>query len=130
MKKLIIILCLLSSKLSAQIKDDTTIYSIVEIMPEFPGGDDALMTFLSKNFLYPIDSTKNENEICGTFLINFIVRKNGLITDLNVLDCNKNKCFQVANKILKNMPKWKAGKQNGKYVDCSFDIPLNISLEN
>lgn len=107
-------------------KDDNNIYNTagIEVQPEFPGGRELLFAFISKNFHYS-DEMK-ENDINGKTFASFIVEKDGSISDIKVV---RGIGFGTENEIirvLKSMPKWNPGIQNGKKVRCSFMIPIMI----
>lgn len=107
-------------------KDDNNIYNTagIEVQPEFPGGKELLFAFISKNFHYS-DEMK-ENEINGKAIASFVIEKDGSISDIKVV---RGIGFGTENEIirvLKSMPKWNPGIQNGKKVRCSFMIPIMI----
>jgi protein TonB len=99
----------------------------VEQMPEFIGGDDALMAFLQKNIKYPAKALKNN--IQGVVMINFVVHTDGSIRKVNVTKGIGGGCDEEALRVVKKMPKWKPGRQGGKNVPVYFDIPVNFKIE-
>jgi protein TonB len=103
------------------------IFEFVEQMPEFPGGDDALSAYLSKNIKYPKQA--NEQGISGRVVINFVVNENGDIADVKVargIGCG---CDEEAMRVVRSMPNWRPGKQNGKAVRVSYSLPITFELE-
>jgi protein TonB len=98
-----------------------------EQMPEFPGGDDALMAYLQRNIKYPAFAL--ENEIEGVVMVNFVVNSDGSISKVNVTKGIKGGCDEEASRVVRNMPKWKPGKQGGQPVPVYFDVPVNFKIE-
>lgn len=107
-------------------EDDNTIYNSagIEVQPEFPGGNKVLFTFISKNFKYT-DEMK-ENELKGRVVASFVVEKDGSITDIKVVRGIGYETDYEVIRVLKSMPKWIPGEQNGKKVRCSYVIPIMI----
>jgi protein TonB len=101
--------------------------SFVEIMPEFPGGEAALMKFLRNNTNYP--TMASENGISGTVFVKFVVDKNGVIGSVAVEGAKKGGGLEEeAIRVVKKMPKWKPGRQNGENVAVYFNLPVNFKL--
>ena len=101
----------------------------VEIMPEFPGGEEALAKFLRNNLRYP--GMASENGIQGVVFVKFVVRATGEISDVEVVGAKKGAGLdEEALRVVKKMPKWKPGKQNGQHVSVFFNLPINFRLEN
>ena len=96
----------------------------VEVKPEFPGGNDEMNKFVSKNFNIPeqLMTQKNPKKIIALF----VVEKDGTLTDIKILRDAGFDSGAEAIRILKMMPKWKPGEQNGKKVRCLFSIPIII----
>ena len=105
----------------------TEIFEFVEQMPDFPGGEDALAAYLSKNIKYPKQA--NENGVQGRVVLNFVVNEDGDISDIKVVRGIGSGCDQEAMRVVNSMPKWKPGKQNGKAVKVSFSLPISFELE-
>ena len=103
---------------------------IVQKMPSFIGGDDALFEYLSKNTKYPTMS--KENNISGTVFLKFVVGKNGEIRDIEVLKGVRGgkDLEQEAIRVIEQMPKWIPGVQNGKKVSVYFTLPIKFSLKS
>ncbi len=103
------------------------IFTFVEQMPEFPGGEEKLFEYLGKNIKYP--SMARENGITGTVYVTFVVEGNGEISDVKKLRGIGGGCDEEAMRVVKAMPSWKAGKQNGKSVRVQFNIPIKFNLK-
>ncbi|MBR0177406.1 MAG: TonB family protein [Bacteroidales bacterium] len=103
-----------------------SIYQIVEQMPKFPGGESALMEYVSKNVAYPEEA--KEKEIQGRVFIGFVVEKDGSIGEVKVLRGIGGGCDEEAVRVIKGMPKWKPGMQKGKPVRVSYQIPIMFKL--
>jgi protein TonB len=102
------------------------IFTVVEKMPEFEGGEDKLREFLSKNIKYP--AMARENGISGTVYITFVVEGDGNITDVKSLRGLGGGLTEEAVRVVKMMPNWTAGKQNGKPVRVQFTLPVKFTL--
>jgi len=112
-------------------KDDSqehTVLEIVENMPEFPGGESALEKYLATNIKYP--QAARESGVIGKVFVNFVVEKDGSITDVKVLRGIGRGCDEEAVRVVKGMPKWKPGTQKGKPVRVSFNLPVEFTLQN
>lgn len=109
-------------------KEDV-VYKIVEQMPEFPGGEKALRAFLTENVKYP--SIAKENGIYGRVVCQFIVEKDGSITDVRAaISSGERSLDNEAIRVIKMMPKWKPGKQQNKPVRTRFTMPINFKLDD
>ncbi len=98
----------------------------VEIMPEFPGGLDAMKDFLSKEINYPVEA--QENGIAGKVFISFVVKKDGSINDAKIVRPIDKNLDAEALRVVKSMPKWTPGKDKGKLVDVEYTLPINFAL--
>ena len=103
------------------------IFTVVESMPEFPGGMGTLMTYLAKHIKYP--PLAKESGIQGKVFINFVVEPDGSISNVKVLRGIGGGCDEEAVRVVKNMPKWKPGMQRGKPVRVSFNLPVKFTLQ-
>jgi periplasmic protein TonB len=103
------------------------VFTIVESMPSFPGGAEAMFKFLNKNTKFP--PAAKANGIQGKVYVNFTVGKNGKIRDIKVLRSPHELLTKEAMRVVKAMPKWKAGKQRGKAVSVSFNLPISFTLK-
>lgn len=103
-------------------------FTTVEQMPTFPGGEGELNAFISKNLKYPV--TAQENGIQGRVTIRFVVTASGDISDVKVMRGIDPACDKEAVRVVKSMPKWVAGKQNGRNVAVYFTLPIVFRLNN
>ena len=103
------------------------IFVVVEDQPEFPGGNTAMMKFLSDNIKYPVIA--QENGIQGRVITNFVVEKDGSITDVQVVRGVDPSLDKEAIRVIQSMPKWKPGKQRGSAVRVRFTLPVVFRLQ-
>jgi protein TonB len=103
------------------------IFTVVESMPSFPGGDAARMKFLQENIKYP--QMARESGIQGTVYVTFVVEPNGKVSDVRVLRGIGGGCDEEAVRVIQSMPKWEAGKQRGKAVRVQFNMPIKFTLQ-
>ena len=106
--------------------EEDTVYQIVEEMPKFPGGEKALMDYVSNNVKYP-EEAKNKN-IAGRVFVSFVVEKDGSIGEVKVLRGIGGGCDEESVRVISDMPKWKPGKQKGEAVRVSYQIPIMFKL--
>ena len=106
---------------------EAEIFTIVEEMPEFPGGMQKLADYLAKNIKYP--QMARESGIQGRVFVNFVVEPDGHVSNVNVMRSLGGGCDEEAMRVVKAMPKWKAGKQRGKPVRVSYILPVNFKLQ-
>jgi TonB family protein len=104
------------------------IFVVVEQQPEYPGGLEAMMKFLSESIVYP-DEAKAKG-IQGRVICNFVVMKDGSIDDVNVVRGVDPLLDAEAVRVLKSMPAWKPGKQRGQAVNVRYTLPLEFRLDN
>jgi periplasmic protein TonB len=105
-------------------KFDDKPFLAVEQMPSFPGGEDALQIYLAKNIKYP--QIAKDNSITGVVVLQFVVERDGNITDVKVLKPLGGGCEEEAKRVVKSMPNWKPGKQNGKAVPVYYTLPVRF----
>ena len=103
------------------------IFTIVEEMPSFSGGESNLVKFLSDNIRYP--SRARENGISGTVFVTFIIGKDGKVTDAKVLRGIGGGCDEEALRVIGAMPTWRPGKQRGEPVSVQFNLPIRFTLK-
>ena len=104
------------------------IFVVVESMPEFPGGAQEMMKFIAENIKYPVIA--QENGIQGRVICQFVIEKNGSVTDIQVVRSSGDASLdKEAERVIKNMPKWKPGKQRGKPVRVKYTIPVAFRLQ-
>ena len=111
----------------ATYKEDT-VYQTVEEMPEFPDGIEGLMDYVAQNVKYP-ESAK-ENNLQGRVIVKFVIEKDGSVSNVEVGRGWGNELDDEAVRVVKAMPKWKPGKQDGKPVRVSFMLPINFKLSD
>ena len=100
---------------------------IVEEMPEFPGGQEKMIKFLAKNIVYPASAVSANKE--GIVYVKFIVEKDGRLDNFQVVRGVSPDLDSTALKAVKEMPQWKPGKQDGKYVRIFVVVPVGFNLE-
>ena len=103
------------------------IFQIVEEMPAFPGGEQKLMEYVGKNIKYP--QIARETGIQGRVFIGFVVEPDGSVSNVKLLRGIGGGCDEEAMRVVKSMPKWKPGKQRGKAVRVSYQIPVFFKLQ-
>jgi len=108
--------------------DGDIIYKYVESMPEFKGGETALMKYLSDHIQYPISA--GNNNIQGRVILSFTVKSDGEIADIIVVRTpdKGEELAKEAIRVVSKMPKWKPGQQNGKSVNVNFTLPITFKL--
>ncbi len=107
----------------AVINDDNRIYNTagIEVKPEFPGGPTKMYEFIDKNFVKP------EGEVIkGKIYVTFVIEKDGSLTDIKVLRDLGYGTGKEAIRVLKMMPKWSSGEQNGIKVRCTYSFPITF----
>ena len=104
------------------------IFVVVEQQPEFPGGTTALMKFLGDNIRYPVIA--QENGIQGRVIMNFVVERDGSISDVQIVRGQDPSLDREAERVIKTMPNWKPGQQRGKPVRVRFTLPVVFRLQN
>lgn len=107
--------------------DAGKIFTFVEEQAEFPGGEEARITFLQKNIKYP--ALARENGIEGRVYVTFVVGPDGSIRDVKVLRGIGGGCDEEATRVVKMMPAFKPAKQNGRPVNVQFNMPIVFSLK-
>ena len=107
--------------------DAHVIFEVVETMPSFPGGQQALMRWLSDNIRYPIIAI--ENNIQGRVMVQFVVNTDGSIVDIVVVRGADPLLDREAVRVVGQMPRWSPGEQRGRAVRTRFTIPVTFRLE-
>ncbi len=103
------------------------VFDVVEEMPSFPGGQGALMSYLSSNVKYPV--VAQENGVQGRVIVSFVVERDGSISDVKVARSVDPSLDREAQRVVKSMPKWKPGKQNGQAVRVKYTVPVVFRLQ-
>ena len=109
------------------IEQAAPVLTIVELMPSFNGGEEEMYKWLANNIKYP--QVAKETGISGTVVVTFVVERDGGITSAQVLKDIGGGCGEEALRVVKAMPKWKVGKQNGVPVRVQFNLPIRFTLE-
>jgi TonB family protein len=104
------------------------IFMVVEETATYPGGMDALRTFLSENLVYPEEARKRGIE--GTVFVSFVIGTDGALSDFNIVKGVGEWVDEAAVNVVKKMPAWSPGKQNGKVVKSRYVLPINFKLNN
>ena len=103
------------------------VFDVVEEMPSFPGGQGALMSFLNSNIKYPV--VAQENGVQGRVIVGFVVERDGSITDVKVMRSVDPSLDREAQRVVRAMPRWKPGKQNGSAVRVKYTVPVVFRLQ-
>ena len=107
--------------------EETKVFTVVEQMPMFPGGDAALMSYLANNIHYP--TVAAENGVQGRVVVGFVVERDGSITDVRILRGVDPSLDREAMRVVKSMPRWNPGKQNGSAVRVKYQVPVSFRLQ-
>lgn len=105
----------------------TKIFDVVEEMPSFPGGNGALMSYLASNIKYSV--VAQENGVQGRVIVSFVVERDGSISDVRVARSVDPSLDREAQRVVKSMPRWKPGKQNGSAVRVKYTVPVVFRLQ-
>nr|WP_294882125.1 energy transducer TonB [Prevotella sp.] len=103
------------------------VFDVVEEMPHFPGGPAALQAFLSSNTKYPV--VAQENGVQGRVIVSFVVERDGSITDVKVVRSVDPSLDREATRVVRSMPRWSPGKQNGSAVRVKYTVPVVFRLQ-
>ncbi len=109
-----------------KLESGAEIFYIVEEMPEFPGGENALRQFISNNVHYP--EMAQQKEIQGKVYVTFIVAKDGNVADARIVRGVDPSLDKEALRVVNSLPKWKPGKQRGQFVNVSYTVPIKFVL--
>lgn len=107
-------------------EEENKVFDVVEQMPSFPGGNAALMNYLSNNIKYPVIA--EENGIQGRVIVQFVVGKDGHISDVRVAKSVDPSLDKEAVRVVRGMPRWIPGKQNGQAVTVRYTLPVTFRL--
>ena len=106
---------------------ENKVFDVVEQMPSFPGGPSALMQYLSSNIKYPV--VAQENGVQGRVIVSFVVERDGSISDVKVARSVDPSLDREAQRVVKSMPRWSPGKQNGSTVRVKYTVPVVFRLQ-
>jgi len=107
--------------------EENVVFEIVEKMPEYPGGQTALMSYLNKNIRYP--EKAQANGVQGRVIVQFIVGRDGSITDAVIVRSVEEELDKEAIRIISTMPKWIPGSQRGRPVRVKYTVPIAFRLD-
>ena len=110
-------------------KEEVTnkVFDVVEVMPSYPGGQGALLSYLSSHVKYPV--VAQENGVQGRVTVSFVVERDGSITDVHVVRSVDPSLDREAARVVSSMPNWQPGKQNGSAVRVKFNVPVQFKLQ-
>ena len=108
-------------------EDTSQVYKVVEQMPSFTGGENALMQFLANNVKYP--TVAAENGVQGRVLVNFIVERDGSLSNVKIERSVDPALDKEAVRVVKAMPKWQPGKQKGSTIRVKFKVPITFRMQ-
>ena len=111
----------------APAETEEEVYTVVEQMPEFPGGVQKLLDFISQNIQYP--QTAMKQNVQGRAIVQFVIEKDGSLSNFNVLRSVHPDLDAEAVRVVKSMPKWKPGMQKGEPVRCKYTLPVMFKLQ-
>lgn len=111
---------------TAQTKKNDMVFDVVEVMPQYPGGQIAMLKYLMENIKYPEQAMKEG--IQGRVTVRFIVEKDGSISDVRPILSVHPLLNKEAVRVVESMPKWTPGKHNGKPVRVRFNVPVMFKL--
>ncbi len=109
-----------------EVIEEPEIFTIVEEMPSFPGGDGELFKYLGENMKYP--AMAKDAGITGTVFVTFVVKEDGSVSGVRVLRGIGGGCDEEAIRVVQGMPKWKPGRQRGKSVRVQYNLPIRFVL--
>lgn len=106
---------------------EAKVYQKVDVQPEYPGGQEAMVKFILENLKYPKEAI--EKNVQGKVIVNFIVWETGSVGDVKVVQGIGSGCDEEAVRVVKLMPKWTPGKNGGKPVAVNFYLPFNFKFD-
>jgi len=111
------------------VKDKEGVYNKAQVMPQFPGGQNALATYVNNHVEYPQQAI--DNNTTGTVMVSFVVDERGKVKNAHVIgnQMPKDGLDQEAIRVVNNMPDWKPGKVKGRNVKTRLELPINFQLE-
>lgn len=126
-KKVTLIPKVVNVAIPEMLDSEEEIFFIVEDMPEFPGGEMALRTFIANNIEYP--AIAQENGIQGRVYVTFVVTKDGSVANAKIARGVDPILDKEALRVVNSLPKWQPGKQRGQEVNVSYTVPINFALQ-
>ena len=116
-----------TTKTTKEADASNKVYEVVEQMPSFPGGDAAMMKYLAENIKYPVSAQKAKEQ--GRVVVQFIVEKDGAVTGVKTVRSVAPALDAEAVRVIKAMPKWVSGKQDGQLVRVRYNVPVSFKLQ-
>jgi len=110
-----------------QVEEPDHVYQVIEQMPQYPGGESELMSYIAKNLKYPVIA--QENGIQGKVVLRFVVSKSGVVDKIEVVRSLDPACDKEAVRVVKTLQRWIPGKQNGVNVSVYYTLPIAFKLE-
>ena len=107
--------------------DENGIYTVVEVMPAFPGGMNECLKFISENVKYP--AIAHEKGITGRVIVQCIIEKDGTVSNIKVARSVNEELDKEAMRVIEAMPKWTPGKMKGEPVRCKYTLPITFNLQ-
>ena len=123
------VMCLVTANAQKTVvsQSSQSVYDEVEVMPEFPGGMQAMIEYLYTNIKYPKDAIKQE--VGGRVMVMFVVETDGSLSNVRVARKVFPSLDAEAVRVVKTMPKWKPGKEKGKVVRVNYTLPVVFSIK-
>ena len=112
---------------SAPVEEEATVYTVVEQMPSFPGGEAALLKYVATHLKYP--AIAQEQDISGVVVLRFVVLEDGSVGDVIVQKSLEKHCDEEAKRVVKSLPRFIPGKQQGKAVRVWYTLPVRYILQ-
>lgn len=113
--------------IAIKVTPEEHVYDVAEQMPEYPGGNQELMSYLVKNIKYPAEAEKNA--IQGRVIVQFVVNTDGSIVDTKIIRGVDADLDKEALRVVNEMPKWKPGTQDGKVIRVKYTVPIAFKLK-
>lgn len=114
------------TKQAPEKEDDVPVW-IADEMPEFPGGMGSLLKYINSSIRYP--AVAQENGIYGRVIVTFVINKMGDVTDVRIFRGVDSSLDSEALRVVKSLPRWLPGKQNGRAVNVNYNVPINFVLQ-
>lgn len=112
---------------SAPVEEEAKVYNVVEQMPSFPGGEAALLKYVGTHIKFP--AIAQEQEISGVVVLRFVVQEDGTVGDVIVQKSLEKHCDEEAVRVVKTLPRFIPGKQQGKAVRVWYTLPVRFSIQ-
>ena len=112
---------------SAPVEEEAKVYNVVEQMPSFPGGEAALLKYVNTHIKYP--AIAQEQEISGVVVLRFVVKEDGSVGEVIVQKSLEKHCDEEAVRVVKSLPRFIPGKQQGKAVRVWYTLPVRYVIQ-